>query len=663
MRKIQKNRISATFILTLLCAAIFLVLTPENVSATDETYSDECGLFCGVMVNVGVVMLHIAGFFTWLGGIILAFAINEFVLNMSNWVSGSATNSTFGNMSGAINSGWETIRDVCNIAFIFGFVYIGIRTILDYGSANTKRFLANLIIAALLINFSLFFTKVIIDVANVLAVEAYEVMAPKDEDTGAIQNLSDAFMNKMGLNTIYNAGEENMTTMLENGGVAFFFGAFVTLLVAGFVFFAAGIMIITRFAALVLIMVFSPVFFAGLVFEQTKGPVKNFFRKFLGYAFFAPVFILLLLVSYRIIEGANFEPEAFQESFNNGDANILAVFFLIILFLIISLVAAQKLAGKAGDVSVKAAQRAHRVMGRATAGATAAAARSTIGRYADKKANDKDLKDRASRSWLARQQFKLANYGASASYDPRRVGGVGKKLGVGEGKKGGYAQRVKDAEKQEEGFTKKLGTVGDDDTRVAARKNEVESIEQQIREKKRQREGTSGEEKARITGDINALEDKLKTARQNVEQEKNRRVMGTTFTDPKQNQAEVDGLEKNIKEDKKRLGEALQKYNEAKEKQERERAAKEVEAIRTSLKENQEAHKDATQWGKGGYADVIEGRGWFSSTAQRRNRGINRTVAKTIKKEYEKKVKKDKQDKSTDAIVSAVKDTKKDDDA
>ncbi len=83
-------------------------------------------------------------------------------------------NSTFGS---TIDTMWTLIRDICNLAFIFGFIYVGIRTILDPDSVDPKRFLSKIIVGALLINFSLFFVKIIIDFSNFTALKIYTAMA------------------------------------------------------------------------------------------------------------------------------------------------------------------------------------------------------------------------------------------------------------------------------------------------------------------------------------------------------------------------------------------------------------------------------------------------------------------------------------------------------
>jgi len=87
------------------------------------------------------------------------------------------------------NDGWEIVRGIANITFIFILLYIAFAVILQLTTFNTKKVLANLIIVALLINFSLFFTKVIIDASNILALTIYNsIVLPSDSPDSTFTN-------------------------------------------------------------------------------------------------------------------------------------------------------------------------------------------------------------------------------------------------------------------------------------------------------------------------------------------------------------------------------------------------------------------------------------------------------------------------------------------
>ncbi len=74
--------------------------------------------------------------------------------------------------AGFVSEAWAIVRDISNIFFILILLYVAIQTILGLGH-ETKKVIVQVIIMALLINFSMFFSKVIIDTSNILALVFY----------------------------------------------------------------------------------------------------------------------------------------------------------------------------------------------------------------------------------------------------------------------------------------------------------------------------------------------------------------------------------------------------------------------------------------------------------------------------------------------------------
>ena len=118
--------------------------------------SSGSGVITTIGTFLGNLILTVAAFFTWVAGMVLDSTLDNLVFGMG----GIINDNGFG---GAIDNTWKIIRDLSNLAFIFGFIYLGIRTIIDPASASVKRTLTQIIIAALLINFSLYIVKAIID--------------------------------------------------------------------------------------------------------------------------------------------------------------------------------------------------------------------------------------------------------------------------------------------------------------------------------------------------------------------------------------------------------------------------------------------------------------------------------------------------------------------
>ena len=112
----------------------------------------------------------------------LGLAASTFNLIISLTLSSTLyTNSTF------IPEAWGVVRDLSNLFFILILLYIGIKMILGLGGHDVKKMVVQVIIMALLINFSMFFSKIIIDSANILALVFYDKIDVCTEVSG--QNM------------------------------------------------------------------------------------------------------------------------------------------------------------------------------------------------------------------------------------------------------------------------------------------------------------------------------------------------------------------------------------------------------------------------------------------------------------------------------------------
>ncbi len=91
-----------------------------------------------------------------------------------------------------ITSGWSIVRDLANMLFIFILLFIAISLILDLeiGHASPKKMFASVILMAILLNFSMFFTEVIIDTSNIVARLFYNQIVVKTTGTAKYVGLT-----------------------------------------------------------------------------------------------------------------------------------------------------------------------------------------------------------------------------------------------------------------------------------------------------------------------------------------------------------------------------------------------------------------------------------------------------------------------------------------
>jgi hypothetical protein len=343
-----------------------------------------------------------------------------------------------------------------------------------------KKLLLNTIIVALLINFSLFFTKVVIDASNIIALQFYKPFITTEESAadenlvlpGWDRGISNVFMEATKISTIFNpqappserfsGGEQaspleeamkDKTKLLVVG-----IGGSIFLLVLAFVFLSAALLFLIRFILLMILMMLSPIAFVGMILPKLGAHSQKWLKTLIDQAFFAPVFMILIYMVARVVQSPGFQGwrDAGDGTFASlwaggaqGDL-LLAVNFMIVIGLAIAaLVISKTFMGTAAkgavDWSTKAA-------GRATFGTAGWAGRRSFGWAGNRLAESDRLKESAaSGSLLARGLIRSGDYARKGSYDLRGTP-LGGPLSAGKAYKGGYKKMQEKREKREKEY-------------------------------------------------------------------------------------------------------------------------------------------------------------------------------------------------------------------
>lgn len=296
------------FVLPLLTLLVLLPIT--NVFAEAAPSPDvRADWFNVIILNfLWAIVVNVFGTWLWLAGFVLNYAVGMFVINFGNQY-------ILTGLGAQIDTLWGLIRDLFNLTFIFGLVYLGIRMILNSDDASTKRNIIFLIMAALLVNFSLFFTKIIIDFSNVAATELTNVMLnmpgftnveiPPVISGGAptrVPDIAGYISTTLQLASLFGGGP-NFRDLAASAGYAYVIFVAIFLIVTGFVFISGGLLLISRFIALNFYMLFSPIMFLGWVFPNFQDVSRKYWKGFLGRAFFAPLYILGIYIVLVIMQG------------------------------------------------------------------------------------------------------------------------------------------------------------------------------------------------------------------------------------------------------------------------------------------------------------------------------------------------------------------------
>lgn len=271
--------------------------------------------------------------------------------------------ATYFGSSIGIQAGWTVLRDVGNILLIFSFVFIGIATILGLESYGVKKALPRLLMFAVLLNFSLFAASVVIDTSNLVATSVYQAAGAciaSDPAQCANIGLSSVVADRLGVGTLLNL--DTIGTAVTAGDTkAMVAMIMITLfiMITATTFLAAAILFIIRTIVLVFILVTSPVGFAGMVVPPLKKFATQWWDTLFAQSFFAPVYLLLMLISLKVAEsfatasGSNKNLLAAVLQQSNVPTQVLLTFAILIGFMLAALMSAKKLGAYGASFATK----------------------------------------------------------------------------------------------------------------------------------------------------------------------------------------------------------------------------------------------------------------------------------------------------------------------
>jgi hypothetical protein len=269
------------------------------------------GMAIGALADL--FMRVVAGFF-YIGiqifGVLLGWVAAFF--NTATVVTVFQFSNYFGNSEGLLIA-WGILRDLANIVLLFGFVFIGIAIILGIQNYSANKALPTLIIFAVLLNFSLFFTEAVIDVSNAVGSSFFKQAGGVDcglrinFEACASQGIAGHVISLAGAQSVFSAeGFAQLITADARSGVTaavVYLGVLLFFIAMTFVLLTGALILISRAIALLLIMVTSPIGFAGMAIPGLEKIGDRWRNALVDNAIFAPVFILFILVGLKVAEG------------------------------------------------------------------------------------------------------------------------------------------------------------------------------------------------------------------------------------------------------------------------------------------------------------------------------------------------------------------------
>jgi hypothetical protein len=302
----------------------------KEISKSPDTCSNSSGfswLACKIVANTVAaffsITIALAGSFMSITGAAFDWLIYHLVVNMGGWMKDIG-------LIVAVEHVWSVFRDLGNIMLVGMFIFISLRTILGIDSNSNKQLVMNVIIVALLMNFSLFFVKAAFDVTNFFAFQFYKSISSIQVTTNGKTEQKDVgvaarFGTLSGAGSLTPDGNSPVTRLFEaaqksqqasaektgktdkwNWGIAGLAvqgtGITIMYLGAGAVFAYGSFLMIVRTLMVILLMITSSVAFITYVLPSQN--IRKYFEQWrdglIQNAIFGPLLMILMWASIML---------------------------------------------------------------------------------------------------------------------------------------------------------------------------------------------------------------------------------------------------------------------------------------------------------------------------------------------------------------------------
>ncbi|OHA60132.1 MAG: hypothetical protein A2589_00430 [Candidatus Vogelbacteria bacterium RIFOXYD1_FULL_46_19] len=372
-----------------------------NLISTNPNWD---GCLAGILDGISSILLWL---YTWvisLADTLFAYIVKTTITDFRDYVTDLSV----------IDIGWTVARDLSNIFFIFILLYLAIGTILQLPNVNTKKTLVNVIVIALLVNFSGFITKVAIDASNIVAMTFYQQIGDDpNKDPSIAQPFRDqlSFFEGIKSPNDYNSGYFKLTAgvLVKNIGIL------ILQTITIFTLLAASLLFLIRGVSLLFLIMTSPLAFLGYTFTPLKEVFNLWSTRLRCDLLFAPLFMFFLYVTLGIMKNLN--TAASNSITTSGPTGQIFTFLTLNGLMLGSMLIAQKVGCQLGSsFSNKAIGLSKWAARGATVGAVGVAGRNTIGILAKKAQNSDGMKKLTAKTpkigWAANKAMAgVAGYG------------------------------------------------------------------------------------------------------------------------------------------------------------------------------------------------------------------------------------------------------------
>src|SRR3989344_7433684 len=269
-------------------------------------------LTCGgrqIAVWIGSILIWLTGWLLGTAGILF------------NWVIDyTIAQQMYTSIQDGVNTGWSAFRDFSNIVIIGMFTFIAISMILGIESFGAKRMVARVLIIAVLINFSLLFTRIIIESSNFVARQFYNAASLQATPTGNVTGVSSGtapvqsqfaagisgrFAQLMGVASFGDSKDAlwKISEKTDNGFIALLQGLLTAtvFISAALTFLYGAFLLIARAILFIFLLVVSALAFASYLIPKWGDQYWSmWWESLLRNAIFAPLLLLMIWATLQV---------------------------------------------------------------------------------------------------------------------------------------------------------------------------------------------------------------------------------------------------------------------------------------------------------------------------------------------------------------------------
>lgn len=398
------------------------------------------------------ILLEIGGFMVWLTANMFNYAIKIGVLEFSSWAPDS------------LYPIWLIVRQIVSLIIVFIGLYLGFMYIL--GKDGFQKYIPWVIMFALFVNFSYPLVRTAIDLSNIISLKIYVsavgsgVLEPSTASDAGSLIVSKLGLQGLAASAVSSKGGTGLVTSINSVPAALLAVCYV--FYTAYIFFMVTALFVMRTAALVFLIVASPILLVDSVLPMLGERAKLVRKIFFEQLAIGPIFMLMLALTLKFLDvfsaSGKLSASGLSGAASGTGADTIGVFFNILMMLImlwIMLKVTKSTAGTLGEYATSAMGTVGGFAVGAAAGGTGLLARKGLGGLAMKARDSKWVQNNQD-SFLGRRAYNLSNTVANSTFDLRNsavaqkyAGKMGISSGMGTGAKMGQEEygkaKLKDA--------------------------------------------------------------------------------------------------------------------------------------------------------------------------------------------------------------------------